>query len=113
VAGLLILACQARADEWTPEDSIRESIFVGALIADGLTTVHLLESKKGTETNPLLGKYPTNKKLIAFGSAVVVGHLGVSLALPKDWRLAWQHGSIAIELLCITNNSLIIKGVIK
>lgn len=111
---LLLAAGPVRAiDAWTTGDSIREASFVVLSIIDigqtttfaracdrvptapGLEPAHVGGCRN--EVNPLIGPYPSQRRINLLMGLGVVAHAAVSVVLPRKWRHAWQYTTIGFE----------------
>ena len=64
-----------------------------------------------TETNPLLGRYPSKGRLAAYFLSCMVGHTAVSMLLPKPYRPIWQGVWIGLESGYVAHNMHVVGGV--
>lgn len=121
---LFLLLCatlsarQARADDWSRGDTIREATFIGLTYMDWSTTRQF--AAKGCdhsspitcdqqpvipEVNPFLPARPNPSQINRVVIGGVVAHLAVSFLLKDEFlRQAFQYGSIAIEASYVKNN---------
>jgi len=95
---------------WTPANTGLEIGFASAVVLDVALTSYGLDHGLA-ERNPLLGRKPSRAKLV--GSILLAStlHLGISALLPEPYRVAWQTGTLAIEVCIVTGNAtLVLSG---
>ena len=93
-AGLLALhAPAARADKWTKTDTAVEAACAGLLIADWGQTL----DRRYEESNPILGKRPTEAAVTGYFLGVITLHLAIARVLPRPWRTLFQGTTIGVE----------------
>ena len=76
-------------DKWTREDKILQGIQLGVQGIDWLQTKEIARNDDFYETNPQIGKYPTQWEvdryfIISAGVGVLATHV-----LPQEWRKYW------------------------
>lgn len=81
-----------------------ELIFAGTLLLDYAQTKDIKNHPGHYETNPILGRHPSDDRIALYFVAAGLGHYAVTKALPPEWRPAWQYGWIALEVLTILKN---------
>lgn len=101
---LYLIPLTASADEWTTADTYRQAVFTAVDLMDWRQTQDIARHPNLEETNPLLGKHPTNAKINQMLVATYAIQLGVAYALPENYRAIWQYSSIAWELVMVGNN---------
>ena len=108
----LIPAC-CQADEWTKADTAREAAYLAFHIADWGQThnlIHRREKEGYWETNRILGKTPSIKRVDSYMAFTMLAHIGISYILPRGWREAFQYTTTGIEAgVVIHNNSVGLK----
>lgn len=104
---VLLLPVLANANDWTTQDTYREAIVYIALALDATQTLDIKRHQGMYETNPLLGKHPTDRKIIGYFLGVAAAHTGIAAILPTPYREYFQNGTIALELMVIGNNKRI------
>lgn len=96
------------ADEWTARDTQIESAYLVIHTIDWLQTRGV--AKHGwvghKEQNPILGEYPSTKKLAAHYAITSIGHYYIATLLPKEWRAAWQYIAIGDAGAAVYGNHL-------
>lgn len=101
------------ADPLTKAQNAFELAFTGELIADYQQSSQLggacthIENCKTYETNPLLGREPSNDRLRLYFAGVALTHYGITWALPERYRLPFQTGSIILEAIPLRRNARI------
>jgi hypothetical protein len=102
----LSLPVSAQAfDPWSEADKNRQGAFNVALALDWRQTLQLIkEPDKYYETNPILGKYPSDSKVNTYFALSMLGHAAVTHVLPSKWRPYWQYTWIAIETGVVAHN---------
>lgn len=91
-------------DDWRTADTVREAIFAGMVYIDVRQTLEDLDNPDHEESNPVLGKHPSRKRVIYYSVGGVILHSGVMWLLPNDMRSASQYVSIGLEAMTIRNN---------
>ena len=56
------------------------------------------------ETNPLLGKHPSDARIRNYFIGATVAHAAITYALPEKYRPAWQWGTIGVEAAVVLHN---------
>jgi|GEM_PF-2078175 len=87
------VAVPARAGDrrWTATDWAMGAAFVAAVVSDyGQTRYVLAHHPAVYETNPLLGRDPSDARLLTVCVGAVAVHAAVAVALPTKWRRYWQ-----------------------
>ena len=105
---LLIPAC-CQADEWTKTDTAREAAYLILHVVDWGQTRNIVHRRdKGYwEANPILGKYPSIKRVDSYFSFMAVAHVAVAYVLPRGWREGFQYTTAGLKTgLIINNNSI-------
>ena len=93
------------ADEWSRADLERESAYMV------LHTIDWRQTRYGTkhpeqfaENNPILGKYPSLKRVDTYFAATALLHVGAVHLMPEKWRPAFQYFWIVVEAGYVANN---------
>jgi hypothetical protein len=98
---VLIFSCPTFANNWTKQDTYNQTALLILQIIDYRQTSI---SPEFEETNPLLGKHPTQKQIDKYFMSLAVGTYAVSYILPKKFRGYWQYLQIISEAYCIGSN---------
>lgn len=104
---LLLFMPTVHAEGWERTDSYRETVYMTLHTIDWLQTRSV--AKNGWpngryETNSLLGKYPSVRKLDTHYAITSIGHIWIAHLLPPKWRVAWQYIAIGDSGLAVVNN---------
>ena len=105
---VLLLVNIAQPFEWSKEDTIREITWQVLHVMDWGQTLDIArQPHKYQELNPVLGKHPSVGKVNTYMALSAVAHLGISLALPKEYRKWFQYVTIGMTgSLVIHNHSI-------
>jgi|WetSurMetagenome_2_1015567.scaffolds.fasta_scaffold237660_3 hypothetical protein len=90
-----------KPDKWTTKDTVLQVAVFTTLFLDCNQTYYRHGYK---ETNPLLGKYPSNKEVNIYFISCALLHTGIAYALPNPYRNAWQLLTIGFESSVVYNN---------
>lgn len=102
---LLVTGMQgAWAGELTELEQKRELLVYTTLTLDAMQTLDIKNHPDLYETNPLLGRHPSDAKIVAYFVGAGFGHYAVAKALPSEYRAAWQYGWAALEITTIIRN---------
>jgi hypothetical protein len=100
----LAFAFSAQADEWTGEQKIAEASYFALAAVDWRQTQDIRRHQGLFESNPILGRNPSNAKINTwFISSNVVQFL-IADALSDDLRSAWIASGIVIEVSMVKHN---------
>jgi len=107
-------------DKWTTGDTILQSVFIGTMLIDWGQTNWITDNpviveyygeanslKRTTlheESNPILGKHPSKKKIAIYFSSCIISHTAISYVLPKPYRNIFQISGIAFEIYITSEN---------
>lgn len=101
----LLLPSLCFAEDWSREDTCRQSALTVLLIADWAQTRNSVKRpNEFSETNKLLGEHPSTGKVNNYFMVGIAGHAAVSYLLPPDWRQGWQYIWIGIEVQKVYHN---------
>ena len=80
---------------WSTRDKIAAGFFLAGHAADYYTTEDFLDDPRFYEKNPILGKHPSDKKLVAYFSITAIGALIVAHYWEdaRPWLL-WGYGGV-------------------
>jgi hypothetical protein len=81
-----------------------EYVFDAALAADMLTTADIHNHARLYETNPILGRHPSEARIAIYGATSALAHAGVTLLLPRRFVEAWEALSIGVEVGYVAHN---------
>ena len=106
--GVLAVHNMAEASDWSSADIKREAAYQALHWMDYAQTRHIGNNcDRYAETNPVLGRCPSGKKIAEYFLATSLLHWGISYALNKEGREGWQYGTVVIEALVVGNNARI------
>ena len=113
----VVLAATAHAQwtDYTPTDTYREVVYEALLFADYKQTsdihnhvVHPLgyteQIPSMHEVNPLLGQYPSQRKIDNYFLASAILHPTMTGFVPLKYRGYWQYAGIVLEAAVIIHN---------
>ena len=113
---LLVAPTTASADEWTKTDTALQTTYAVVHLADWLQTISINKQDGGSygkigeysiqyvETNPLLGKHPSNDRVNAYFATTLLLHTAISYVLPDPYRNIWQTVWIGVEAAQVVRN---------
>ena len=114
LAALLVVAptAQALADEWTPEQRYMGAALAAITVVDWAQTRYIADSRgRFYETNPLIGKYPSMRRVDTyFAASLLLGALVLD-SLPTEYRDTALKAGLVLEVLVVSNNARIGVGV--
>ena len=110
---LLILSFPVRAtDPWTPADSWREGGYFTLHVLDWAQTRNIARNPdRWHEMNVVLGEHPSVGRVDRYFALTALAHVGIAVALPRDWRTPFQYVTIGIEAGVVVHNWSIGLGV--
>ena len=79
---ILLLSNSANAGTWDKTDTALQAVNGVLFAADALQTLDIKNYKGMYETNPILGKHPSDTEVIGYFIGAFVIHTGVSYYLP-------------------------------
>jgi hypothetical protein len=92
------------ASELTPLEEKRELLVYSTLLLDAAQTLDIKNHPDLYETNPLLGRHPSDGKIAAYFIGAGFAHNAITKKLPTEYRAAWQYGWAALEIVTIVRN---------
>jgi len=101
---ILLFSMPAWGDEWTKKDTAWQATTLFIMGVDWLQTKEIARNPEYTETNILLGKYPSQNEVDAYYLGCAVVHSAIAYYLPKKYRRYWQYVFIAVEVGCVGHN---------
>ena len=104
ILSLLIYCNIHAADPWSTEDILLETAFQIALAIDWAQTHEIVNDPKRKEINPILGSYPSHRKVDELILLASLSHILMTNYIPQEHRKLWLEFSIAIELVAINHN---------
>lgn len=99
------LALPSYADDWTREDTYRQSALTALLIADWAQSRYIAKTPNlGYETNHVLKDHPSVGRVDNYFIVATIGHAAISYVLPPTWRQGWQYFWIGVEVQKTVHN---------
>jgi hypothetical protein len=92
------------ASDLSPLEQKRELFVYSTLVLDAAQTLDIKNHPDLYETNPLLGRHPSDAKIVAYFIGAGFAHNAVTKALPTRYRAMWQYGWAALEIGTIIRN---------
>jgi len=94
------------ASDWTTEDTAWQAAYMVLHVADWGQTRDIArrEDEGYYETNPILGRHPSLKRVDTHFAVTALAHTAISYALPPDWRRRWQMVTIGVEAGFVSYN---------
>ena len=85
--------------DWTKADTAWQLGYLALHVADWGQTRNIVkrEGEGYYETNPILGRSPSLRRVDTHFAVTALAHTAISYALPPDWRRRWQMVTIGIE----------------
>ena len=104
------LVVSNNANAWSNADTAWEIGYLATHIADwGQTRDIAAQCGQGTyyETNPALGRCPSENKVNAYFLGTALLHAGVAHLLPQKYRRTFQSATMMMQVGVISNNAKI------
>lgn len=102
---LFLLSFNCLAEEWTTQDTQRESVFVAITAIDWSQTLQIAKRPDHYyETNIILGNHPSDSRINTLIPTAMLAHYYIATLLPRGYREAWQYAFIAVETNAVSNN---------
>lgn len=92
-----------QAEEWTSQSKVLYLLTCTSIIGDVYST-HLVLKEGGYEQNRLLGKHPSDTKLILAGVAGCATTFVIAELVGSEWRDPFLFSVFMIELGCVGIN---------
>ena len=102
--GAVVPSAFAQSAEWTPAQVEVETALIAFLGLDAYQTTKLKEVPSYRETNPLLGKSPSDRKTIIYFSIVELAQFVVADSLPPPTRNWFLGGLLGLEVVVTGSN---------
>jgi len=101
----------AHQDDWTRQDTIRQSVYTGLLLVDAIQTSDIQNHQHITERRSMarevLGPNPSTEDTAVYFATLAISHGLISRALPAKWRPYWQgFGILDLGTAVISNCDL-------
>ncbi len=115
---LFFLTSSAQAEQpadrkvWTPRDTAFEFLFAALVYVDWKQTIEFTQNPHKYpdcyETNPLIGRHPTRRRVNSVVGASLLAHAFTAYILPRPYRGWWQWVWIGVEADVIHTNRVVI-----
>jgi hypothetical protein len=90
--------------KWTWVDTTLQAGVLATMALDLSTTLDIRHHPNNFETNPILGRRPSDAEVTRLMVGEFLAHTAIAVALPKPYRTIWQSFVIGMEAQCIRNN---------
>ena len=94
-------------EDWSTADTVRQGAFLGLLAVDTYQTHGIVDDPNCYETNPILGRDPSDGSINVYMLGCAVGHTLVSGLLNPEWRERWQYIWIGAEAGTVIHNEIL------
>ncbi len=102
---ILVHQPPATADTLSRADLQREAAYFALHLVDWGQTLDIADRPDDAyELNPFLPDHPTRAQVNRYFLVSGILHAAVTVALPADWRPAWQYVTIGVQLSTVANN---------
>lgn len=103
VVAFLVSQFTHAADDMSQVDWTRQAVVTTAMLVDFGQTRDII--RRGyNEYNPLIDHHRSDVYVRNYFAIAIVGHAVVTKNLPKEWRPAFQYGTLALETFLILHN---------
>jgi len=96
------------AHAWTQEDTMWQSAYLAAHLADWGQTRDIADQCATTgqykESNAFLGECPSAQMVNAYFVGTALLHTGIAHALPRKYRRMFQVGTLGMQLNVVNSN---------
>jgi len=90
---------------WSRNDTGREAVYTLVHVIDWGQTLDIAKNPdKYHEHNIILGRHPSVGGVNRYMTALSLAHLGISMALPSEYRAGWQWITIIVTVGIIGHN---------
>ena len=100
---LLVISSPLYAEEWTTQSKLLYGLSCVSILGDVYST-HLVLKEGGCEQNRLLGKHPSDNKLILAGVVGCATTFVIADLVGSKWRDSFLFSVFMVELGCIGIN---------
>lgn len=105
LALLLLFPSICFGEDWSREDTYRQSALTVLLIADWAQTRHIAKNPDyWIEPNKFLGQHPSVGRVNNYFTMIMVSNPVIAYNLPYTWRHAWQYVWIGMEGYSVHGN---------
>jgi hypothetical protein len=105
---ILLLIISFNANAWDKTDTAIEAAYTAVHIIDWGQTLDIASKCNTTghyETNPILGRCPSNNKVNLYFASTLILHYAAAYVLPVKYRRMFQSGTIGMELSYTVSNA--------
>jgi len=110
-AGLLGLLAISPAQAWTSDDTLWQSAYLTAHVADWGQTrdiaAHCDSTGKYYEVNPILGSCPSTGAVNTYFLSTAILHTGAAYMMPRKYRRMFQVGTLGMQMNFVNSNKQI------
>lgn len=99
----LLIAQNSKCTPIDKQGVILQSVFTTLVCIDWAQTKKF-RHRGGEETNPILGKYPSEERVDTLIASALISHAVISYLLPKKLRYIWQTVLIRSEIDAVNHN---------
>jgi hypothetical protein len=104
---LVTLTPISLANDWTTNDTIRQAAVLGTFYLDQAQTKDIKNHPWAHETNPLLGRSPSDPRIRNYFLSAGLIHTAIAYKLPPEYRRGFQYTTLALQLAVIAHNKKI------
>ena len=104
LALLLIPSFCFASDDFSTTDKSLELGYIALTAIDWRQTQDIVRHEGYYETNPIMGKHPTNARINTYFTGMIAGHVLVDYLLPSQYRGYWELMGISVELTGVLGN---------
>lgn len=116
IARCLVLVALLAADaavasdrwEWRRSDTALQATYTVLHLVDWSQSIDIARRAPAhplwQEGNPILGSFPSERRVHAYMAATLVGHALIARALPRPYRSVWQCITIGLETSAVGMN---------
>ena len=90
--------------DWTEEDTTLEAVYVFVTLIDMQTTLDIKNHEELDETNPFLGKNPSDEQVYTYFAGDILIQYLIAAWLPHEYRGVWEGYGIGVGVTEINNN---------
>lgn len=100
---VLSIPCHA-TDDWTREDTYRQSAIIALQIVDWGQTRYVAKHPEFHEINPLIGKHPSIGRVNNYFAISIPVNIAFSALVPSKYRSLWQTGRMMVQVSVVSYN---------
>ena len=92
-------------DPWTKEQIALQSAATAFTVVDWGQTLDIAKKpNEYIETNPVLGKHPSEGRVNTYFAIATLGQIAIAHILPDKWRKRWLGANIMVEGYFVQGN---------